>query len=376
MPLFVIFLLLATACSQGPAAPPAPASVTAPVHLLAAVHASRVRAIAAQIQAQGRMELASKVSGTVRQVLVAEGAPVQSGQPILIIDDADLAARKRSQDQAARQAEALAAAARLRATRAKETLTRLNRVLAQDGVSQEEVDQARAQHQSLAQEAQAQEALAQSLVAAAQETEAIRAQSVVRAPKAGVLTQRMVDAGAFVRAGEILAVVEDQRLGLEVEALVDERLAPTLAVGQTLRVIVPALDATPRPVRVTASIPTVEGTMFRVKTTLPEGISARSGMFARLLVPGDARDILLVPRAAIQWRGGLPTAFVVDATDTIRLRVLRLGDFFHLENELLIPTAPEAPDALAEVVAGLHAGERVLVSAPETTREGMHWSAP
>jgi hypothetical protein len=56
--------------------------------------------------------------------------------------------------------------------------------------------------------------------------------------------------------------------------------------------------------------------------------------------------------------------------------VLRLGDFFHLENELLIPTAPEAPDALAEVVAGLHAGERVLVSAPETTREGMHWSAP
>ncbi|HCF05376.1 MAG TPA: hypothetical protein DEU72_03900, partial [Desulfomicrobiaceae bacterium] len=110
MPLFVILLLLAAACSQEPAAPPAPASVTAPAHLLASVHASRVRAIAAQIQAQGRMELASKVSGTVRQVLVAEGAPVQSGQPILIIDDADLAARKRSQDQAARQAEALAAA--------------------------------------------------------------------------------------------------------------------------------------------------------------------------------------------------------------------------------------------------------------------------
>lgn len=376
MPLLVILLFLCTACTQNPSTAPTSTSVTAPAHLVTSVHASRARTIAAQVQAQGRMELASKVSGTVRQVLVAEGEPVRSGQPILIIDDADLAARKHAQDQAARQAEALAAATAVRAARAKETLRRLTQVLDRGGVSQEEVDQARAQYQALTQEAQAQQALARSLSAAAQETEAIRAHAIVRAPQAGVLTQRLVDAGAFVRTGQLLAVVEDERLGLEVEALVDEGLAPTLAVGQTLLVAIPALDATPRPVRVTANVPAVEGTMFRVKVTVPEGISARSGMFARLLVPESAREVLLVPQAAIQWRGGLPTAFIVDPTDTVRLRVLRLGDFFHLENALLIPAVPEAPDALAEVVAGLHAGERALVSAPETTREGMRWSAP
>jgi RND family efflux transporter MFP subunit len=376
VPLFVILLLLCAACSEGPPTPPAPTSVTAPAHLVTSVHASRVRTIAAQVQAQGRMELASKVSGTVRQVLVAEGAPVQRGQAILLIDDADLAARKRSQDEAVRQAEALSAAAAVRAARAKETWGRLERVFAQGGVSREEADHARAQYHALARDAQAQAAQAQSLRAAAQETEAIRSHAVVTAPVSGILTQRLVDAGTFVRSGEVLAVVEDQTLGLEVVALIDEGLIPHLAPGERLWASVPVLEDRPQPVQVTATIPSVDGTRFRLKTTLPEGIPARSGMFARLFIPEAPQDFLLVPATAIRWRGGLPIAFVVDATDTLRLRVLRLGDIVRLDNGLLVPTSATEPHAMVQVLAGLHPGERILGDAPEATHEGMRWRAP
>lgn len=376
MPLAILMLLLLAACSREPAPAAAPDTVTAPVVEVAPSTAAAVRAVTAEVQAKGRMELASKITGTVRQTLAAEGEAVAQGQALLVLDDADLAARAEAQRRAAQQAEAAAQAAQVRAQRAAQSLTRLSRLLAQGAVAQDEVDQAQAQAQALAREAEAQAALAQSLRATLQETEAVRASAVVTAPAAGKLTRRLADAGAFVRAGQLLAVVEDERAGLELVAEVDESWATRLAPGATVTAAVPALAPEPRPVRVTAIVPSVDRTRFRVKTTLPEGLAARSGMFARLLLPEPPRPRLLIPAAALRWRGGLPVAFAVDGAGTVRLRVLRLGAWFLPQDGQLLPASGEAPGAVVEVLAGLAPGERLLLEAPESTREGMAWRAP
>ncbi len=369
-------MLLLAACSQQSSQGPTPTTVAAPIFELTSITAAAMRAVPAEIQTKGRMELASKVTGVVRHVLVTEGQRVATGQRLLIIDDADLAARAQAQRHAVQQAEAQADSARVRAERAEQNLVRLQRVFGQGAVARDDVDQAHAQATALAREAEALRAQVQSLQAALQEIEAIRSSAVVTAPAAGVLTRRLVDAGAFVRAGEPLAIVESEEAGLELVAEVDETWLGRLAIGTPLAASVPALSPEPRPVHVTAVIPAVASTRFRIKTSPPEGLVVRSGMFARLLLPQSPQPRLLLPAAGLHWRGGLPIAWVVDAAHTVRLRLLRLGTWFFLHNGTLLPAPPEAPGAAVEVLAGLSAGERVLLDAPPTTREGQRWRAP
>jgi hypothetical protein len=86
-----------------------------------------------------------------------------------------------------------------------------------------------------------------------------------------------------------------------------------------------------------------------VKVELPAGADIRSGMFARVRIPADVRDALVVPAAAVVRRGQLSFAFVVDRDSRARVRAITPG---------------AASDDVVEVLAGLSAGEAVVVTPP------------
>jgi RND family efflux transporter MFP subunit len=94
---------------------------------------------------------------------------------------------------------------------------------------------------------------------------------------------------------------------------------------------------------------------FLVKIDLPESATLRSGMFGRARFAGAANRSLTVPASAVVRRGQIASVFVVGADNRAALRMVQVG---------------AASETGAEVVAGLDAGERVVVNAPPALVDG------
>jgi hypothetical protein len=85
---------------------------------------------------------------------------------------------------------------------------------------------------------------------------------------------------------------------------------------------------------------------FTVKISLPAGVAARSGSFARVLFSGAPRRALFVPASAIQRNGQVSAVYVVE-DDVARLRLVHAG--------------PPSADGV-EILAGLDEGELIVTS--------------
>ena len=92
-----------------------------------------------------------------------------------------------------------------------------------------------------------------------------------------------------------------------------------------------------------------------VKIDLPPSASLRSGLFGRARVPGPVRRALAIPAAALIARGQLTFVYVVDGEGRARLRPISVG----------------AVDAeRVEALAGVQAGDNVVVNAPASLLDG------
>jgi hypothetical protein len=99
---------------------------------------------------------------------------------------------------------------------------------------------------------------------------------------------------------------------------------------------------------------------FLVKIALPSAVPVTSGTFARARFAGPSRRVVAVPRAAVARRGQVTSVFVADG-DHARLRLVSVGEgLFSAGGRDLV-----------EVLAGLEAGERVIVDASPAVRDGV-----
>jgi RND family efflux transporter MFP subunit len=134
------------------------------------------------------VEVRPRVSGAVTAVLFRDGEVVRAGQPLFRIDPRPFTA-------ALAEARAGLASARSDLALARTNLDRANRLSAEDGVSRSEIDQLAARVRA-----------ASAAIAAAQARVRARALDVeftlVRAPIGGRVSDRRVDAGNLVAAGE------------------------------------------------------------------------------------------------------------------------------------------------------------------------------
>lgn len=275
--------------------------------------------------------LSSRVLGTISEILVHEGSRVKEGEVVVRVSAPELASRSAAAREGVASAEARVAQARrdlarMEALASREAATLVEVENARTALVLGEADVARAR-QSAAAEAQ------------------VAGQSVLRAPFAGIVLERLADPGDQAAPGvPLLRVADDSAFRLE--AAVDERDAAALALGGeavaifdavslevpgTIDEIVPSSDATSR----TQSI----------KLRLEPAAGLRTGLFGRLRIDAGSRDAVLVPEEAVTRSGGLTTVRLIAEDGILRLRTVRLGE--------------QVEPGWLEVLGGLQGGERL-----------------
>ncbi len=276
--------------------------------------------------------LSTKLMATVSAVHVQVGDVVRQGQLLVTLDVRDIDARAVQASGNLLAAEAMLAEAELNAAR-------MRALFADSAAPRAQVDAAEA----ALSRAKAGVAGARGGVA---EAAANRDYGAVRAPFAGVITQRMVDPGAFAAPGAPLVVVQ-QSGTLRVSALVPPAAALDVRRGTSISVSIEGVDATGTVEGVVAA---PSGGLFTVNVLVrnADGLLPPGGS-ATLLLPGAERAVRLIPRSAIVREGDL--AGVRVRTDGgVERRWVRLG---------------RNRGEFVEVLSGVNAGDVVLV--PDST---------
>jgi membrane fusion protein (multidrug efflux system) len=367
----------ASACSTGNAKTADAAAAPAPVVSVSPAAAgeqeiARYIRVTGTLTAEEQADVAAETAGRIVATPVERGTRVAQGADLIRISPEETEASLKEAEANAAQIEARLALgsngtmnvdavpevanAKANLALAQSEFNRIEKLLAERVVSQSEYDQRRTQVEATRQQYEAAKNAAQQQFQALQAARARVAlarkalsDTVVRAPFAGIVGQRMVSTGDYVTKG--MKVAEVVRITpLRVELTVPEQFVSAVAVGQPValsvdafpnrtfegkvRYVSPALKADQRALTVEAVIPNENGEL-------------KPGMFATARVQqADKTPAVLVPASAVQTLGGTSRVFVVT------------GD--HVEERIV--TTGQKVDEQLEIATGLKAGERVATA--------------
>jgi RND family efflux transporter MFP subunit len=301
------------------------------------------------VRAAQTSQVASQMMGNIVQIRAHEGDRVQSGQVLAVVDDS----QPRSKVEEARGA-VTAAEKELSATDsdfalADSTLKRYQQLYEKESVSPQEFDEINARRQSAeARRDMARAAQAQANAALAQGQLSL-GYARIRAPFAGVITEKKADVGTLASPGMPIFTIEDTQ-HYRLEATIDESDIRIPRIGQTVPVAIDALGNTDLAGKVVEIVPAADSASrsFLLKVELPSDARLRSGLFGRARFPRGERTSLLIPRSAVAERGQLQGVYVIGANQITGLRYV---------------TIRKAEGDQVEVLSGLQAGEE-LITAP------------
>lgn len=278
--------------------------------------------------------VAPRVMARIAAVPVVMGNAVQTGDPLVVLDDRDLHAKRE-------QARAQVAAAEAEADHAGQEERRARALYEQRAATQQDVDAAVAR-------ARAARAALQRARDVLAEAEVGLGETVLRAPFAGIVAARLADPGDLAVPGQPVVIVHDPA-SLRFEAAVGEACSEGLVADATFPVQLdaPAKELLAQLREVSPQADAVTRTV-RIKLDLPPAGDIRPGAYGVVRVPCGRHRALLVPAGAVSRRGQLEFVYVVSAAGT-ELRHVRCGKR-HGEQ--------------IEILSGLAPGERVLVPAP------------
>ena len=276
-----------------------------------------------------RATLAAEVGGVVESVAAQLGDAVPAGRLLATIDE-------RASTQAVAEAEAVLRQARLQFERAQNLFERkaVTKASLLDAVTNRDVAEAR-------------------LAGAKLQLDKAR----VRAPWAGQIAARHVDAGAFVAPGTpLFELVDTSRIKVRAPAPAAD--VPLLSVGQEVEVRVDALPGevlNARIARLGAELDPRTRTLAVEAEIANPGGRLRPGMLARLDIPRHVlADALLVPLSAVVDLGGSKAVWAVEQGRATRREVV-LGPVIGEE----------------VVIEGLGRGARVIVEGQHAVGEGQ-----
>lgn len=287
-----------------------------------------------QLIARDRGTISAEVSGRVTEIVTDEGRAVESEGVVLRIDPE----RRELEVQTARAQLAEARAARKEQRR--------------EALRMRELRRERVAAQARMEQAETALQLAQARVDAADArlrgTERALRDSNVRAPFAGLVAERLVSTGEFVKVGQPLFELVSLD-PIEVEFRLAEVDSSRVALGQTVDVRVSPFPERVFFATVTFVSPTIDP---RTRTLRVKGLISnaqgllRPGLFARADLGVDRRSgVRMVPEEAVLQRADGAVAFRVIEGDRVERRVLEIGKFV---------------DGKIEVVTGL--GEHDVVA--------------
>lgn len=173
-------------------------------------------------------------------------------------------------------------------------------------------------------------------------------QLTLRAPFGGTLGAHAVDEGAYLNTGQTIVRLDDTSQ-FEIEFRMPATVAPLMKDGMPIHVRLPGRDDELDSVGKLSFIDPVVSTDSRsilLRALVPNKGVLRSGLFVHVRLDLDAHDdALVVPVSAVLLELGGSYAFVVDAKNIARRRLVQTG---------------LSDDKLIEIVSGLKAGDKVV----------------
>ena len=359
-----ILILMTGGCSQHEARVAAagaePRLATVQVETVADSEIAEIYQASGTVRARYSAAIAAKIAANILEVHVQAGDHVQAGQTLIVLDSRDLEANLRRSEAASAEAqnaidetESAITAARANFELAQATHKRFQDLLASASVSQQEFDESQARLRSAEATLGMAASKRQQIGARRSQAEAeIAAESValgyatLTAPFAGLVTERKADPGSLATPGAPLLTLEREG-NPRLEASIDESRLSLVRAGESVAVEIDSLNRTVTG-RVAEVVPAVDAATrsFTVKIDLPALPGLRSGMFGRAAFAAGKRGALLVPQSAVLERGQIRSVYVLEG-DKARLRLVTLG---------------EGRDSQREVLSGLTAGERIIVT--------------
>jgi RND family efflux transporter MFP subunit len=377
--------LLSAACS-GVHTSAASSTEPAPVAVRAATVQNqpidRYLRVTGSLSADEHADVAAEIGGRVVGTPVERGTRVAAGAVLVRLSATEADASLREAQANAGQLEArlgLTAVQSFDPARVPDVLNarasldwaeadfaRIKSLLDQKVVSQSEYDQKLTQVQAARQQYQLAQNVAQqsyrSLEAARARVDLARkaaADTVVRAPFAGIVAERFVGTGDYVSRGTKVATVV--RIDpVRVELTVPEQYLSQITTGQSVRLTVdaypnevftakvrfvsPALESDRRALTVEAIAPNPDGRL-------------KPGLFATALLQHSApAPAMLVPASAVETVAGTSRVYVIAAGEKIEERIVTLG---------------EKVGDRVELASGVKTGERVAANPRGKLADGV-----
>jgi membrane fusion protein (multidrug efflux system) len=376
--------LIATACGgsmTGKAAADADDALPVDVVQVNPLELRREVEAVGTLAARDETTVSAEVEARVERLAADMGDRVTANAPLVILDAEKLRYRVDEQRAALDQTRARLGAsdralpaaeqtpdvvsALARRTEAEQRLARARQLAAKNLVPAQELERAETELQTARAAHQMALASARNLLAEVTAREAALnsanrdlQDTVIRAPFEGVVAERLVSPGQFVRVQTpVMRLVRLHPLRLTAE--IPERFGPAIRVGHVLNLGVDAYPDRPVEGRVTRISPDVnlKSRAFSIEGEVPNADGAlKPGTFARVRIVTDRVDrILAVPVTAVQTRYGRSLVFVVRDGKLTGAEV-KLGDRL---------------GSRVEILNGIEAGVTIVSEGVEGLSDGL-----
>ncbi|MGH9395884.1 MAG: efflux RND transporter periplasmic adaptor subunit [Terriglobia bacterium] len=356
----ILLLLSLPACSskargkdqKQPGAFPPPVVIVAPViQKTVPIYGEYV----GQTAAVNTVEIRSQVEGFLEKISFIEGATVQKGQLLFLIDP-------REYEASALKAKASLAQSEAALVKSRQDVARYRPLVQQHAISQEQLDTAVAQ---AAEDAANVEAAKAQLASA----DLNLSYTKIYAPLTGRIGQAQMKVGALVQQGTTLLDTiysinpiyvnfsVSEAMYLEYQSRTAKRRA---APPPSIEIILGDNSIYRYKGRINMVAPQIDpatGTLsIRAQFSNPGGM-LRPGLFVKVRMMVDEKpNALLVPAQAVQEVQGVQSVLVVGKDDQVQFRTVTAGD---------------TVGNLRVIETGLQAGEQVIVQGLQKVRPGM-----
>ncbi len=322
--------LLSVGCSEAHSQPP-PATTSAgvPVRVVLVERTTLERSVRAvgRLAHKRSLALGFKNGGTIRQLLVQEGATVRRGQRLAVVDQTEI--------------DAQVAQSRASVDKADRDLARVDKLSATQAASRNDADNARTAAD-----------LAHAALAAALYNQTA---SVLVAPEDGRIDKRLAEVGEQAAPGRPIYSMSGNASGFVVRAGVVDRDLPGLKIGDAAEVKVDALPGRTWKAEVSeiATLPSQQSGTYEIElrvTIAPDSPPLIAGMTAKVALPrSTGAPQPVIPLGALIDANGLHCALYVLVDDAAGTTVRRVP----VELGYIVGDR-------ATVASGLAGGERVV----------------
>ena len=191
-----------------------------------------------------------------------------------------------------------------------------------------------------------------------QAIEAQLADTIITAPRAGMIAERGGRVGQITSSSEMLfTIIQDGRLELRLQ--IPETLIDKIQLGQKVQIT----SNSNQNLALTGKIREIEpliddnSRQATVRVALPSGTNLKPGMFLQAVVNTDTNKGQAIPiDALLPQSGNTAIAFVVQPDNTVKAQKVKTGEILS--------------DQRVEVIDGLQSGERIVLKGAAYLKDG------